>query len=235
MSNFYQSRLKLRRAISHINDAEALINEYLEKGPILLSENKNGDYVNFEFTIIAEPAEMLPAVIGDAIHNLRTALDLLACDLVRRNGKNIKNVHFPFADKASNFEGAIALRKMNRAAPADLDILRSLKPYTGGNDLLRAIHDLDIEDKHTAIIPAVSYVSTGYMGFGAVAMGNTPRILGSGMYLIRPGQCHVDGTKAAEIKVVFGPNSPLADWEIILALWRMYDEVDNALSAFELT
>jgi hypothetical protein len=38
----------------------------------------------------------LSLALGDAIHNLRTALDLLACDVVRLNEKSTKGVYFPF-------------------------------------------------------------------------------------------------------------------------------------------
>ena len=49
----------------------------------------------------------------------------------------------------------IEKRHINRAAPEVVQIIRSLKPYKGGNEALRAIHDLDIFDKHKTIIPCL--------------------------------------------------------------------------------
>jgi hypothetical protein len=42
---------------------------------------------------------------------------------------------------------------LDRAAPKVVGDIKSLKPYKGGNVPLRAMHDLDIMDKHQAIIP----------------------------------------------------------------------------------
>jgi hypothetical protein len=36
------------------------------------------------------------------------------------------------------------------------DVARSLNPYSGGNELLRALHDLDIGDKHITIVQAAA-------------------------------------------------------------------------------
>ncbi len=100
---------------------------------------------------------MFPVLIGDAIHNMRAALDLMACDLVRLNGKRFDNVSFPFAQTASALEQQIKDKNFKRAHPDAVALLRSLKPYKDKGDVaLRAIHDLDIMDKHQALLPAVS-------------------------------------------------------------------------------
>jgi hypothetical protein len=39
------------------------------------------------------------AIVGDIIHNLRAALDLAACDLVRIRGGNDNGVYFPFCNE----------------------------------------------------------------------------------------------------------------------------------------
>ncbi len=49
---------------------------------------------------------------------------------------------------------------MRRASPEAVRLLRSLKPYAGGNEALRAIHDLDIQDKHKEPIAILSAVTT---------------------------------------------------------------------------
>ncbi|MBR7540431.1 hypothetical protein KC221_30040, partial [Mycobacterium tuberculosis] len=42
--------------------------------------------------------ETVSATIGDAIHNLRASLDLMAADMALRNGQSTKGLSFPFAD-----------------------------------------------------------------------------------------------------------------------------------------
>jgi hypothetical protein len=99
----------------------------------------------------------LSVIIGDVIHNLRAALDLLASDLVLMVGGNTKDVYFPFSNDADGFEEMIKKRHFDHAGEDIVGIVRSLKPYKGGNDLLRALHDLDITDKHKTLIPTVHY------------------------------------------------------------------------------
>jgi hypothetical protein len=96
----------------------------------------------------------LSTIVGDIVHNLRTSLDLLACELVRINGGDTDDVYFPFAMSASDLEYMIGKRHLDRAAPHVVDLIRSFKPYQGGNATLRGIHDLDIMDKHQELVPA---------------------------------------------------------------------------------
>lgn len=95
----------------------------------------------------------IPLILGDAVHNLRTSLDLLACDLVALNNKPTADVYFPFAKSADKLDHVIKSRHFDLAGEDAVELLRDIKPYTGGNLMLRALHDLDIMDKHQLIIP----------------------------------------------------------------------------------
>ena len=99
------------------------------------------------------PPPELALVVGDAIHNLRASLDLLACDLVRVNGKSTKNVHFPFAFDAKGLKEQIEKKNFNRASAKAIDLLHRIGPHREGNKHLRGLHDLDLMDKHQLIIP----------------------------------------------------------------------------------
>jgi hypothetical protein len=108
------------------------------------------------------PPEHLGAIIGDIVHNLRSALDLAACDMVRAaEGKeaNVERVYFPFCRSAEDLDRMIRVRDFHRAGDQAVELLRGLKPYHGGNAALRAIHDLDIQDKHTSLILAITSAS----------------------------------------------------------------------------
>ncbi|WP_281684570.1 hypothetical protein [Thalassobaculum salexigens] len=98
-------------------------------------------------------------IIGDAIHNLRASLDLAACGAVRVARGNIKDVHFPFASSCEKIDEQIKSKKIHRAGPNIMKFIRELKPYKGGNDILRSVHDLDIIDKHISIIPTTHLAS----------------------------------------------------------------------------
>jgi hypothetical protein len=83
---------------------------------------------------------------------MRTALDLMASELARLNQRNDKNVYFPFAASIDDFPDAIKSRHFDKCGQDAVDLLKTFSPYKGGNEKLRASHDLDIQDKHTSLI-----------------------------------------------------------------------------------
>jgi hypothetical protein len=72
------------------------------------------------------------------------------------SGESTKEVKFPFCDSPDKLDFFIKERKLSRAGPEVVALVKSLKPYKGGNTALRAIHDLDIRDKHEALTPLTS-------------------------------------------------------------------------------
>jgi hypothetical protein len=162
MPPFEAPRLKLRRARSHIGELQTEMNRYLRREPFWLEIVDAPTFTNGRKWLVhlrEEPPLDFSAIIGDAIHNLRTALDVLACELVRANGQSDKDVYFPFADSAAELPKAIAKRNMRRAKPAVVVLIENAEPFTGGNHALRAIHDLDVLDKHQALIPALAMIN----------------------------------------------------------------------------
>jgi hypothetical protein len=70
-----------------------------------LSVQKNasgGSTLKFELT--SEPPEALPLIIGDAIHNLRSALDHIWARLYRVLGLDDSDVYFPFKGTRESLE-----------------------------------------------------------------------------------------------------------------------------------
>lgn len=150
---FEGSKLKIARGRQHIAELEAEITAYLKDDPhamLLQLDTRNGAY-----RIALKCRRGVPGafstIFGDAVHNFRTALDILANDLVALSGAQPEKVYFPFGKDIAGFETELKA-KMGTAAPDIQDIVRSFKPYIGGNEVLRAMHDLDIGDKHIAII-----------------------------------------------------------------------------------
>jgi hypothetical protein len=159
------------------------------------------------------PPEHLGAIIGDVVHNLRAALDLVACEMIRAvEGKdaNVDRVYFPFCQRVDDLEGMIRKRQFDRTGEQAVQALRGLKPYRGGNAALRAIHDLDIQDKHTSLILA----KTGITG----RMVRTPdddgvtRIAFAG-----------DPPKLIKRIVTFPPGSDLSGEEVIPTLHKLVE------------
>ena len=138
---FFGPKLKAERANCHISDLNETLAAFFQGHPYKLVAKPDAQCISFVIRVKKDIPHDLPTIIGDAVHNLRSALDLLACDLVRLNGGSTNSVYFPFADSGDDLEALIKKRKIDRASAEVVEIIRALKPYKGGNDMLRAIHD----------------------------------------------------------------------------------------------
>jgi hypothetical protein len=170
---FHAPKLKVKWAKRHISELERFIGEHVRRDVYGLTVKKSVQPGQDQIVVTASgelPTE-LPAFIGDVVHNLRSALDLMACALVGLNDQSTKSVYFPFAVDADDLEVSIKSRNIDRAGPDVVEIIRSLKPYTAGNAALRAIHDMDIEDKHKMLVPIVMLTRLPDM---IVTSGGTP-------------------------------------------------------------
>lgn len=235
---FLASRLKIQRAAQHVAELQQEIGAYIAREPVRITASLSvamPGYLDWQIESVESPPPALPAIMGDAAHNLRAALDLLAVDLVRLNKGNTNGVYFPFAVSAAELDRAIKDKNMHRAAPEVVDLVRALKPYSDGNVAMRHVHDLDVMDKHKAILPAIGYVKVPGGGLGYDQDNLSPRKLGSGTTLIswiKPAPPPI-GTSAAPFKVVFSPHSPLADQDIAETFHRLVEEFSRIVDAFE--
>jgi hypothetical protein len=94
------------------------------------------------------------AILGDIFHNLRCALDQVACQLVLTNNSQIqRSTEFPIIGTPEIFEIALG-RKLTGASSKAKSLVRRLKPYKGGREPFWVIHEMDRLDKHRGIIPA---------------------------------------------------------------------------------
>jgi hypothetical protein len=182
-------RLKIRRARYHIDDLIEQLRVFIKREPFFLEITPAPETWTKGKKWVVHVSEEVPldfaAIIGDVIHNLRSALDLMACELVRANGQSDDDVHFPFANSATELDEMIEKRHMNRAKPEVIALLKSVAPYKGGNIALRAIHDLDIMDKHQELLPTLGMI-------------NAPEIPGQGTLRVGPIR---DGTGIAALGI----------------------------------
>jgi hypothetical protein len=129
-------RAKLDRADRHTAELKRKIAAFLEREPFVIErqEEKGGRLV-FRVRVRQEPPIHISTIIGDAIHALRTSLDLLAGQLVLVNGGTpTRATCFPIAETEGAFRPQL---------PA---------PYRTGNANLWLLHHLDIVDKHRLLL-----------------------------------------------------------------------------------
>src|SRR6266571_1653305 len=161
MSQFKDSRIKLQRAEKHLAEFEKLMADFLISNPVRWQgpsiDSKSAPEKHLiTWKVSTDPlSEESGAIFGDVVHNLRTALDLMACELARRNGQSDKSVYFPFCEEAIYLDTMIKEKNFHRAGPKAVTLLKKFAPHKGGNVALRAIHDLDMQDKHRSIVPSL--------------------------------------------------------------------------------
>jgi hypothetical protein len=243
---FGAARLKIERAGQHIAELRIAISGFLASKPVeIIVEAPDTFKLTQSHVWTARVRNTVPlamsSILGDAVHNLRTALDLLASDLAKLNGKNPAGVHFPFAGDVLGLDDQIRRKNFTRAGPQAVKLLRSLKPYKGGNIALRGLHDLDLQDKHQAVLPTISAVSLP--GF-ALILGTKHNLVpewkttvthDGQMILIMPAidNLAVGTEMKAHLSLVFGEGGPFAEAEIIPTLETLRENVVSTVEAFE--
>jgi hypothetical protein len=241
--------LKVDRANQHIAEPDAKAAAYFSLKPYRIVVEEYA-CAKFPSKVVLRIDKMIPAdfalIIGDAIHNLRSALDLMTCAFVRANGGSDHRVQFPLANKATLLDQSIKQGKVDLAAAPAVDFIKSLNPHRepGGNLAICAIHDLDIVDKHRLILTVgaigrMNQVLVGLFdgpmhGMGALMPGYWLHNVedGSKIMLTSP-QCGVKvGNEInAAFYVTFGPGQPLERQPVLEALVSLSGYVRSVLEA----
>ena len=147
-------KLKIERAKRHIHDLHSVIVTFIQSNPYRMFEEDNPDGVskNIKVQLRGRIPDDIGLIAADAVHNLRVSLDQMACRLAEANGvSSTAGVYFPFGKDAQIFEAQIK-EKIKKLHPDAIDMIRGLKAYPGGNDLLWSLNELDITDKHREIV-----------------------------------------------------------------------------------
>lgn len=159
---FAAPKLKLARARQHIEALREEMAEFAAAQPFNMYINTHLDRnPDFLFGMIGPIPPIVSLIFGDAIHCLRAALDLLACDLARHNGKSADGVYFPFASSKAGLKDQIKSKKFDRAGPIAVGLLEATAPFWGGNEVLRSLHALDIADKHKEVLATWPTINVG--------------------------------------------------------------------------
>ena len=168
---FADAIIKIERSKRHLQELDREISSYFESGSAcIVVERDNqmmaglgyGEFCCFIYREREPVPRDWPAIIGDAIHNMRTSLDLMVSEIHRiTGGKSADNqyVQFPFCKDRQDLAKTIKSRRLSGVGRDFIDAIHSIAPYRGGNSGLRALHDLDIMDKHQALVTTLSIVA----------------------------------------------------------------------------
>jgi hypothetical protein len=230
---FAGAKLKIKRSERHLIELTNAARELPRRRNynfVIGTEPQSGKLQITCMTINNTPLE-LAGVVGDAIHNIRSVFDhvtvVITCPPF--GGGDPENTKLPVGENLEKFifarDGRPAAGskraitgKMKGAGPDALRIVKELKPYYGGDDTLRALHDLDIIDKHKLIIPTISVIHVEGMrvifGDKVIALNGTdfhPNVNGSNFTAtidmpsgINANEVKFDDTFEATFTIAFG-------------------------------
>jgi hypothetical protein len=216
------SDTKSQRARRHLVELETEVGDFVASRPVKFNvetiENSGGRSFNFHMHM-APVSENVGAIVGDVIHNLTAALDLTAAEMVRVAGEDDTGVYFPFCENADDLDGMIKRRNFDRAGAEAVALLQTLKPYRNGNVALQVIHDLEIHDKHRALIPSAMSAASPIVRMWDEDGTINPQIIG-------------DPAAPNDIKIMFPNEVGLQGRELVPTLHELVQLVDDIVEAF---
>jgi hypothetical protein len=151
--------VKVKWAKKHFDDLKIARQRFIDVDPkpyaFSVNENLETGEVKLQVIQIAEPPAEIGLLTGDVVHNLRSALDHLAYQLVfvgtKGNGP-FRNTYFPISDTAKKYE-TFKRGKVKGMSKRAKEAIDRAQPYNRGiGHLLWVLDKLDIADKHHALI-----------------------------------------------------------------------------------
>jgi hypothetical protein len=223
---FHGSRLKIERANKHITDLDQRIGSLPDSDVATVEINPEGgnEVIKHDFgddTVIADIALMA----GDAVHNLKCALDYSWLETVKRVVPSAisKFAKFPIYPTRNELEAALRGKEIHVASPNLFALmLDNIQPYDGGNFAVWTLHRLDIRDKHRLLIPVISYSSISGIATENKRTGETTRegftMLTDQkppLYVPMPPDVHVTDKGKIAISVMFEYGMPGREGRIV--------------------
>jgi hypothetical protein len=149
--HFESARLKVKRACRHIQDLQTVFATFLNSDfcKITIEQEPDTGQQFLKVVSIASLPPETPLIIGDTVHNLRTALDHSIVEILKgRNG-----VQFPIGKERHNLESHTTYQAIKKTLP-DLAnfFLNDIMPYDTGHPSIWAVAKLDNIDKHNLLI-----------------------------------------------------------------------------------
>ena len=152
-SPFYDAGLKVKRADEHIKNLYTRLREFSDTRPysIIVNHDPNGGDDSIQIKSTQPVPDDVLLIIGDALHNLRSALDYALYGILTKGDEYSK---FPIYQTRDKLVAAVngGLKHKTTATIISL-IVDTIQPYEGGaGDLLWHLHNLNIIDKHMLLL-----------------------------------------------------------------------------------
>lgn len=148
--------LKLKRAAHFADELRQAIHDYRFSDAFYVEQSADQRQGTIDFTLRVRtppPLDEWSLLLGDCVHNLRSALDHLAWQL---DSKPDSGTAFPIRMKAPNDWPPACVARMNPEAQPIVDAVQphweALAGRVPSRHPLATVHALDIDDKHKVLI-----------------------------------------------------------------------------------
>lgn len=250
MADFTGMWGKMNRAKQHVSDLETAVVAFHKANPypVIIDDNpKMGTRAAKLGGPLTPIPREVPVLVGDAIHNLRSALDHFMYAAVAAPSRA---TYFPVfsgpGSRTAKELKALVHGKTKGASPDLTKALLAIEPYSGGNgEYLWVINDLDITDKHRLLLTIGTAFSAMTLDLADLAPlifpdgGSFPLSLrpsdryplkeGTELYVAPPGEFEKHRNLKFTFDIAFGEPKVLEGEPIVPTLRRLIDEVEGLL------
>jgi hypothetical protein len=207
-------REKLRRAEHHLETLQVEWRKH--PGPDLspyrftihIKPDTGDHFIHAEF--VKPPPLLLSVIVGDVLHNLRSALDHLAWEMVKRaGGKPGRHTYFPICDTEGEWRSRVEQRRRSDDPPSPLTgidpespiwaFIQGVQPYKGAvhANALTQLRILSNADKHRSLL--ISGVFPDPNDFAAMIQWNPDAVLRRQEILLKAEEPLENGAKVAAL------------------------------------
>jgi hypothetical protein len=159
--SFADATLKIERAKKHIRDIEKRISGLEDSYSAVIDIHPKFGYKCIKYDFADKVAvKDISLLIGDALHNLKCALDYGWIIVLERHAPSAigTKTQFPAHPSRDALQDALTRTKIDvLCASLFALMLTQIKPYPGGNNAIWAVKELNILDKHRLLLPLITY------------------------------------------------------------------------------
>jgi hypothetical protein len=233
--SFKDARSKAQRAKRHIynlmDEYHALLLEPLTQ--LTIEDDFERGQQRIKTVRIKEFPPSIPLIIGDAIHNLRTAFDYIVVEIT-----GLEWIALPVGKTRDDILNLPRFEKIESTRP-DLAkfIIDEIQPYQRGQFLLWELSELDRIDKHRLILRTSNRAHRlgveieDQSGKRTNAWFTIDDNFSTTRTFRGPIKIHNEGYSA--ISVSFGPETPFKDQPVLETLDRLSELALQAIQSFE--
>ena len=155
IDKYSSARLKINWAKKHISDLDALTSS-ISRDSYAISIEPHPETGHHAVNFTSKPLDpIFGLTFGDAVTNLRSALDHAYAAALGEQDARSGQVFFPIRDERESLVGSLQKRAKKKPIPKPLykSIVDDIRPYeNGGHPTICGLNDLANVDKHRLIL-----------------------------------------------------------------------------------